>query len=209
MKLPASVGSRKQGILLAILAALLLLAVVRWRPGGAAPPPATRLAKPGADPVAEDAPAAAQRGGRRTGTKEVSPDEVPIISARDLGPAPVRGLADTGRDLFGLQEPTPRPPPTPTPAPPVPGDVRFVGPPPPPPPTPTPTPPEVNFKFLGTFGPKEHPIAVVQLGDLIFNARAGDTLFGKFVLRRVGYESIDVGFVGFPPSETRRVGITP
>jgi hypothetical protein len=30
------------------------------------------------------------------------------------------------------------------------------------------------------------------------NARAGDTVFEQFILRRVGYESIDVGFVGFP-----------
>ncbi len=208
MKLAPSVGSKKQGILLAILAAVLLLAVVRWRPGGAAPP-ASRVARPGADPIAEEAPATAARGGRRGAGKEVSPDEVPIISAKDLGPAPARGGADTGRDLFDLREPTRRPPPTPTPAPPAPGDVRFVGPLPPPPPTPTPAPPEVTFKFLGTFGAKDHPIAVVQLGDQIFNARAGDTLFGKFVLRRVGYESIDVGFVGFPQSETRRVGITP
>jgi hypothetical protein len=28
-------------------------------------------------------------------------------------------------------------------------------------------------------------------------------------LRKVGYESIDVGFVGFADSETKRLGITP
>jgi hypothetical protein len=87
--------------------------------------------------------------------------------------------------------------------------VRFVGPLPPPPPTPTPKPPDIAFKFIGTFGPKEHPIAVVQQGDQVLNVRTGDTLFGKFILKKVGYESIDVGFVGFPESETRRLGITP
>ena len=50
---------------------------------------------------------------------------------------------------------------------------------------------------------------MIQQGDEVFNARAGDTLFGKFVLRKVGYESIDVGFVGFDPNETRRLAITP
>ena len=130
------------------------------------------------------------------------------LLTKDLGPAGGRGVADTGRDLFGITEPTRRPPPTPTPAPLVPGDTRFVGPPAPPGPTPTPKPPDITFKFLGTFGPRDHPIAVIQQGEQVFNARAGDTLFGKFVLRKVGYESIDVGFVGFP-TETRRLGITP
>jgi hypothetical protein len=44
--------------------------------------------------------------------------------------------------------------------------------------------------------------------DKVVNARAGDVVYDRFILRRVGYESIDVGFVGFSPSETRRVGIT-
>ena len=50
---------------------------------------------------------------------------------------------------------------------------------------------------------------MVQQGDQIINVRAGDTLFGKFILKKVGYESIDVGFVGFPETETPRLGITP
>ncbi len=106
-----------------------------------------------------------------------------------------------------MRDPTRPPPPTPTPRPPSPGEGAFIGPLPPPPPTPTPRPPDVTFKFLGSFGPKDHPIAVIQLGDEVFNARAGDTLFGKFVLRKVGYESIDVGFVGFADSETKRLAI--
>jgi hypothetical protein len=32
-------------------------------------------------------------------------------------------------------------------------------------------------------------------------------VFERFIVRRIGYESIDVGFVG-PWRETRRVGIT-
>ena len=134
---------------------------------------------------------------------------MPVLDKKDFAPAPARGGADPGRDLFDLAEPTRRPVPTPTPAPPAPGDVRFVGPLPPPPPTPTPKPPEITFKFIGTFGPKERPIAVILQGDQVVNARAGDTLFGKFILRKVGYESIDVGFVGFPESESKRLGITP
>jgi hypothetical protein len=209
LKLGHSLGSRKQAILLAVLAVVLVLAIVRWRPGQA-PSPApvrsasSRVAPDGSGP--EDAPALAPR---RSASKEVSPEEVPLLSVEDLGTGPARGAADTGRDLFDLSEPTRPPQPTPTPAPPVPGDIRFVGPLPPPPPTPTPAPPAITFKFIGTFGPRNHPIAVIQQGEQTLNVRAGDVLFGKFVLRKVGYESIDVGFVGFAESETRRLGITP
>jgi hypothetical protein len=206
-----SLGTRRQAILLAALAAVLVLAVVRWRPGGSAPGSASGVAEqPRAGGSASiDEETGPARGGRRLSSKEVSPDEVPVISRKDFDAPPSRGSAESGRDLFDLREPTRVPPPTATPRPPVPGEPNYIGPLPPPPPTPTPKPPEVSFKFLGSFGPKDQPIAVIQQGDEVFNARAGDTLFGKFVIRRVGYESIDVGFVGFAPSETRRLGITP
>jgi len=97
--------------------------------------------------------------------------------------------------------PTPIPPPTPTPTP-TPTPI------PPPLPTPTPLPPEINFKFIGTFGPRDRPIAVLIMGDQLLNARAGDVVFDRFILRNIGYESVDVGFVGYPPSSTRRLGIT-
>jgi len=49
---------------------------------------------------------------------------------------------------------------------------------------------------------------VLVSGDQVVNARSGDVVFARFILRKVGYESIDVGFVGFAPTETRRVGIS-
>jgi hypothetical protein len=209
-------GSRRQAILLGVLAVVLCLALVRWRPGGEAAAPAAppKSATPGSapprpfggDPSGEDAPSPARA---RRGSKEVNPDDVPVISVADLAPATERTNSDPGRDLFELRDPTRPPLPTATPAPPAPGDVRFVGPLPPPPPTPTPAPPEIAFKFIGTFGPKDHPIAVVQQGDQVLNVRTGDKLFGKFIVKKVGYESIDVGFVGFPEAEARRLGITP
>jgi hypothetical protein len=223
MALEKKLGTRKQAILFATLAVVLLLAVVRWRPGGAsapaggssfAPSAGPNAARPsagaGGDPSGDEAGSAGR--GRRAAVKpgkEVNPDDVPVLDVKDFAPHAAKGSADPGRDLFDLREPTRKPLPTATPAPPAPGDVRFVGPLPPPPPTPTPAPPAVGFKFLGTFGPKEHPIAVIQQGEQILNVRAGDTLFGKFILKKVGYESIDVGFVGFPEAETRRLGITP
>jgi hypothetical protein len=207
MAIRASVGSRKQAVLLGILAIVLILAVVRWRPGGsAASPAATRGPATARDASLEDS---ASARGTRGKTRELSPDEVPILSPEDFVVRGARAGTENGRDLFDLREPTRRPPPTPFPPPPPPGDTRFIGPLPPPPPTPTPKPPDVTFKFVGTFGPRTHPIAVIQQGDQVYNVRAGDVLFDKFVLRSVGYESIDVGFVGFPEAETRRIGITP
>jgi hypothetical protein len=203
----SSIGSRRQAILLAALAVVLVFAIVRWRPGSraaAAPEPPG-----GGRSQARSAGNASATQGRGATGREISPDEVPVLSVADFQPhAPTTPNA-SGRDLFDLREPTHPPPPTPTPAPPGPGDPRFIGPLPPPPPPPAPRPPDITFKFIGTFGRKARPIAVVVQGDQVYVAQAGDTLFGKFVLRKVGYESIDVGFVGFPESETRRVGIAP
>ncbi len=214
MAVGQKLGSRRQAILFAALAVVLLLAVVRWGPGkgAAAPPIATAAARPkaGGDPAGDESPSFAGRARRPAAAKDVNPDDVPALDPKDFEAGrPKGGVPDSSRDLFGLADPTKRPVPTPTPAPPVAGDVRFIGPLPPPPPTPTPRPPDIAFKFLGTFGPKDHPIAVVQQGEQVINVRAGDTLFGKFILKKVGYESIDVGFVGFPETETRRLGITP
>ena len=218
MKVKLALGSKRQAMLLGALALVLVLAVVRWRPGGAAapvpvasggapaPPAGSTKASADDEPASPASPAARAR--RPSGsTKEVSADEVPVLDRKDFDPPRGSVGAETGRDLFELRPPTPIPPPTPTPRPPAPGEGAFVGPLPPPPPTPTPKPPEISFKFLGSFGPKDRPIAVIQQGDEVFNARAGDTLFGKFVLRKVGYESIDVGFVGFADSETKRLAI--
>jgi hypothetical protein len=69
-------------------------------------------------------------------------------------------------------------------------------------------PPDPPFKLIGIFGPKERPIAVLTNGDDILNVRAGQVVFGRWIVQKVGYESIDVGFVGYPATETRRLPIT-
>jgi hypothetical protein len=201
-------GSRRQAILLGALAALLALFVVRWSSSGSksGSGPAAAPRTISSDPTADAAPSRSRGAG---GRKTVTVEDVQAISPEDLRPRP-SGPVSTTRDLFDPREPTKPPLPTPTPPPPpppAPGDPRFVGPLPPPPPTPTPAPPAIPFKFIGSFGPRERPIAVLVAGDRIVNARAGDTVFEQFVLRKVGYESIDVGFVGFPESQMRRIGI--
>ncbi len=207
-----SLGSRKQLVWLA-LAAAFLVGVVRWRSAPSAPdtptPVARATGKPAPASPDEERPTARARS---RDTKTATADDVPIITSKDLDPQRARRDAQSSRNLFDLRAPTPIPPPPPTPAPPpppAPGSAAFVGPLPPPPPTPTPAPPEISFKFIGTFGPKDRPLAVLVSGDQIVNARAGEVVFDRFIVRRVGYESVDVGFVGFAPQQTRRIGITP
>ncbi len=203
-----TLGTRRQLVLWSVLAVVLILAVAGRRSPGK-PKPALAAAR--AVATEEELPAVRSRSGRGE-EKKVSPDEVPIITEADLDPARSQREPPPGRNIFDLRPPTAPPPPTLTPAPPPPpvcGNPILVGPCPPPPPTPTPTPPEISFKFIGTFGPRERPIAVLVLGtDPPVTARAGDVVFDRFILRRVGYESIDVGFIG-PWTETRRLGITP
>ncbi|MDQ3282239.1 MAG: hypothetical protein M3Q69_12590 [Acidobacteriota bacterium] len=74
-----------------------------------------------------------------------------------------------------------------------------------PPPPPPPTPPRFNWKFIGIFGRPQSPIATFEREGEILNARAGDVIEGKFVLRRIGIESAEIGFIGFPPDVTQRV----
>jgi hypothetical protein len=211
MKTPTA-STRRQLLLLSVLAGILVLAVVKW--GGKGP---TRVAAgpaasaPGSAASSEEerpAPGARVRASRE---KKVEPADVPFIRVQDLNAPRGRRGEEDGRNIFDFRAPTIPPPPTPTPAPPpppAPGSKEFIGPMPPPGPTPTPVPPEINFKFLGTFGPRDQPIAVLLQGDRLLNAHAGDVVFGRFVLRNIGYESIDVGFVGYPPGVTKRLGIT-
>lgn len=70
-------------------------------------------------------------------------------------------------------------------------------------------PAEPQFRLIGIFGPRDQPIAVLQSGQDTYNARAGDVIQGRWIIRKVGYESIDVGFVGYSPTETRRLGFAP
>ncbi|HVT57347.1 MAG TPA: hypothetical protein VHR45_03020 [Thermoanaerobaculia bacterium] len=115
---------------------------------------------------------------------------------------------------------------------------RFVEPPPPPPPPPhvptaaelqaikeaqeaaarlatqqaieaaKPKPPPFTMAFLGSFGPSGRRIAVFSDGPTIYNAHEGDTLNNQFIVARIGYESVDIQFVGFPqePAQRRAVG---
>ena len=79
--------------------------------------------------------------------------------------------------------------------------------PPPPPPPPKPVPPPFSYKYIGTFGSGSNPIATFARDGEIVNARVGDVIDGKFILRNIGLESVEIAFVGFPPDERQRVPI--
>ena len=146
------------------------------------------------------------------------------------------GSYDSRRNLFDYPAPPPPPPPPPPPTPPdrdrdgvpdfsdncpdVPNpdqgdldrdgvgsacDEGEVAPPPPPPPKPVP--PAFNYRYIGTFGSAASPIATFTREGEIVNARVGETIDGKFILRGIGLESVEIGFVGFPPDERRRIAV--
>ena len=149
-----------------------------------------------------------------------------------LDPQP--GAYSSKRNLFSYPPPPVPPPPPPPPAPPdkdkdgVPDfqdncvaianldqqdiDRDGIGTacddpetPPPPPPPPVPQPPAFTFKYIGTFGSPANPIATFARDGEIVNARAGDIIEGKFILRSIGIESAEIAFVGFPPDQTQRI----
>ena len=72
---------------------------------------------------------------------------------------------------------------------------------------PPPQPPPFSFKYIGTFGPPLSPIASFSGNGEIVNVRVGETFAGKFILRSIGIESVEIGFVGFPPDVKTRVPV--
>lgn len=210
-------GTRRQAVTLGIVLLGLGLIAARFATGGAGAGRAATAAPRAGEIDPEASGGAPAKAGRRAAKKEVSANEVPPLRPEDLEPHKPAASALAGRDLFDFRPPTPVPPPpppaTPTPQP-VCGDGRYVGPcepPPPPPPTPTPAPPEIGFRCIGTFGPKDNPIAVLIQGDQIVNARIGDVVFERFKVVRVGFESVEIGFVDgiWHWKETRRLAIAP
>lgn len=194
--------------LLVLLAALAALGGL-WQLWLRVRAPAPAAALPAATAGTAARPAAR---GARPRAEAVIPDRVVELALDRLEVTP-RDLA-TGRDPFRFAPVTPPPPPPPTPeqlaarqreqaerervaAARAAEDAAR------------PHPPEVDLRFLGSFGPRAHPIAVfADPGANVYNAREGDTLEGKFIVQRIGYESVDLAFVGFPDVPARRLGVT-
>jgi hypothetical protein len=70
-----------------------------------------------------------------------------------------------------------------------------------------PKPPPFTMNYLGSFGPAEKRLAVFTDGKTIYNAQQGEVIQGKFIVAHIGYESVDVQFVGFPTWPTQRLAV--
>jgi hypothetical protein len=70
-----------------------------------------------------------------------------------------------------------------------------------------PKPPPFTWTYLGNFGPARQRIAVFTDGQRVWNARQGDTLENKFVVAQIGYESVDISYVGFPQVQPLRLAV--
>ena len=101
------------------------------------------------------------------------------------------------RNLFAYKEPPPAPAASPAHRSPSRQLRRPVVPQPPPQPT-APVPPPFPYKYIGTFGRPDNPIATFSGNGQIVNVRVGETIDGKFILRSIGIESVEIGYVGFP-----------
>ena len=135
---------------------------------------------------------------------QVRVSDIPTLDIEALDRTAGSFLA--GRDPFRYGE-IPRPEPKPRPAPkPVerPEPVREA-----PREPAAPQAPPFDYTFLGSFGSAGLRIAVFEdsLGNVI-NAFEGEVLEGKFKILKIGYESVDIEFVGFPdtPAERKAVG---
>lgn len=117
------------------------------------------------------------------------------------------GTFSPGRDPFRFFQKAPV---QPTPPPAAPQEAPRQAPPPKAAPQaniapPKPRPPAIDFRYLGSFGPKERRIAVFSDQTEIFNALRGDVIKQRFLVVGIGYESADIGFVGFPSEPAQRL----
>lgn len=197
-----SARERKLLRLLAVLGGLFLLRLVY----SAATPPAP------ASPVARAAGGNVAAARARRGKAVELPSEVVRLELERLEREP-RDLA-FGRDPFRYGPAPPPPPPPPPSAAELARraaeaeaarlraieQARLDA---------IPKPPPVTLKYLGSFGPEGRKVAVFadQGGENLYNARFGDVLEGKFIVDRIGYESVDLKFVDFPDEPARRLPI--
>ena len=136
--------------------------------------------------------ATASRPAPRSGAQAPVPsgDQIVDLALQQLERKPA--VFEPGRDPFRFQrKEAPKPPP-----------------PPPPPRAATPAkprPPEPTFQFLGSFGPEEKRVAVFSDQSEIFNVLEGDVFKEAFVVKKIGYESADIGWVDFPDEPARRL----
>jgi hypothetical protein len=215
-------GSRQKTLLMA-LGAVLLIAAWKLLPGllglggdeEAAAPAATARRSTDAEGDAPSRPSRAARGAEHLGARPS--DRVAVLRMADLDRVPRESTP--GRDPWRFIDPPP-PPPPPPPKPHVPtaeelraaeearrraeeaarlAAIEAA----------KPKPAEFTLQYLGRFGPADRKLAVFTNGKQIYNVEEGDVIDSKFIVAHIGYESVDIRFVGFPDWPAKRVGVTP
>ncbi|MBP9145190.1 MAG: hypothetical protein KBI44_11960 [Thermoanaerobaculia bacterium] len=205
-----NLGSRERRLLL-VLAAFAGVAALRglWVLAAPAPLPQVAVVKPAA--VRGGADRSSFGKGTRRGALEL-PKEIVTLALADPDRQP--GALAVGRDPFRFG-----PPPAPPPPPPptreelaqraaeaearrraAEEDARQRA---------IPRPPPVTLVYLGSFGTEARRIAVFadDKGENLYNVRVGEIVEGKFIVDRIGYESVDLKFVGFPDEPAKRLPI--
>jgi hypothetical protein len=71
-----------------------------------------------------------------------------------------------------------------------------------------PHPREFNLRYLGRFGPPDKQLAVFAKGNAVLNRQEGEVIDNQFIVTHIGYESVDIRFVGFPDVPPQRIGVT-
>lgn len=182
---------RRQRIVLGVLVAIL--AAMIWR----------GLAGSGVGGGGDRA-GALQRDSRGRGSAPLTAEKIVQVRVKDLEQKP--GQFSPGRDPFRFAPP---PQPQQAPAPPPPPPRQAAPPPQPvaPPVPPAPRPPAVDFRYLGSFGPEDRRLAVFSDVKDIYNVFEGGVVKDKFVVKKIGYESADIGFVDFPDAPPQRLAV--
>jgi hypothetical protein len=216
-------GNPRQKYLLIALGVVLLVAA--WRLAGPmlgfggddeATAPATTAKRP-TDPEGDGGGASRRAAAAATHPGAHPGDRVAVLRMGDLDRAPHESTP--GRDPWRFVDPPP-PPPPPPPKPHVPtaaelqaaeearrraeeaarlAAIEAA----------KPKPPEFNYQYLGRFGPADRQLAVFSNGKAVFNKQEGEVIDNKFVVAHIGFESVDIRFVGFPDVPAKRVGVTP
>jgi hypothetical protein len=147
------------------------------------------------------------RGGRRA-RPAVDPATLPVQELKLAALDPEPDEYEIGRNLWQFY--TPPPPPRPAPPPPPPRVVQAPPPPPLPVPPTGPPPvvlPTIQFRYVGSFGPRERRIAVLEEGETIINALEGDIVQEEFIVAKIGYESIFIEYKNHPDEPAQQLEI--
>ncbi len=70
-------------------------------------------------------------------------------------------------------------------------------------------PPPFNYKYLGFFGPQNKKLAVFSDGKEIMDVFEGEIIADKFIVKSIGFETVTIGFVGFPDDIIQKIEVGP